>query len=210
LKLTPWTLTVATFLMVGGIAVSYFFKNPIDRQLTVETKRVYFDGEATTKARVAPQNAPTQGSAVEGVTKQGAAATVNSIDIADLSPPKPDRATRLINPELVPETVPERLITGDKFARPPADAVSQLPPPVLRIEPPLAASQEPKPITPDVDELPQPKPARAIIEKPATEGETKGFVTEQYRSIDRTDVRFVQGMVAAATRVATKPESPSR
>ncbi len=204
MKLTPWTLTVATFLMVGGIAVSYFFKNPLDRQLTIETKRVYFDGERM-KAVAPPQNTNAQDVTIAD------AADVNSIDVLDIVPPEPDKATRLIDPEPVPpEMVPERLIAGNESDETPVDVAVPLPPPVLSIEPPVMASQEPELKMPAVSEGSQPKSARAVIEKPSSEGETKGFVTEQYRSIDRTDVRFVQGRVITATQVATKSETSPR
>ena len=47
-RLTPWTLTVATFLMVGGIALMYFFKRSGLRapQQGVPVSRVYVNGEA--------------------------------------------------------------------------------------------------------------------------------------------------------------------
>ena len=106
--------------------------------------------------------------------------------------------------------VPERLIAGNESDETPVDVAVPLPPPVLSIEPPVMASQEPELKMPAVSEGSQPKSARAVIEKPSSEGETKGFVTEQYRSIDRTDVRFVQGRVITATQVATKSETSPR
>lgn len=234
MKLTPWTLTVATFLMVGGIAVSYFFKNPIGGQLTVETKRVYFDRERTqVAARSQQANEQTGGpesSAIPGAAMQGhptpgdamrsdaapGVITINNIDVADIVVSEPDKATRLIDPTPAPELVPKPLIAGHEtsieFGRSPLDVAVPLsvPSPVPGIEPPAVVSRDGKQKMPVVSEEPQPKTARVIVEKPASAGETRGFVTEQYRSVDRTDVRFVQGRAAVATQVAGKPKSASR
>lgn len=156
MKLTPWMLTVATFVMVAAIAVLYFFKGtqgPAPAGSSVAQNSQLHAGqqaapswtvfpdetEDTPSDSETPENAQTQQSTVEPQPGTG----------------QPDDAT---HPDDVATTDPDR----------PIDPLFQDPP-----------------MSPDTDV----------------------FVTEQYRSIERTEVSFANGRRRQGPRVsdATKP-----
>lgn len=152
MKLTPWMLTVATFLMVGAIAVSYLFKRP--------------ESGLHSRQLVAGQ--------VPGLNR--------SVAVSPLPPteqPKHMGDSSQVSPR------PEEPIT----------------------DPPIESTSEQI-----VDAAPKP-PALPNVPKGEVSGSPDpppGFVTEQYRSADRIDVRFIEGQKVVVPEVAATAVKQSR
>ncbi|MFK7822432.1 MAG: hypothetical protein AB8G99_27300 [Planctomycetaceae bacterium] len=174
MKLTPWMLTVATFCMVAAITVSYFFKN------------------STAVVQPAPRLASQPGWILPPASiGTNLSPTISQAPLQ--SPPAPDVAVQDSQVSQVFDKQPETYVPEsstdivDAENQEPVPVPVQLDPPLLRID----IDDEPiDPLFGDSEhDTHEHNKSTTITGEPVQ----PGFVTQQFRSTERTDVRFVNG-----------------